>query len=125
MPGTYPTFIVDDRWVVKLFGRLVAGGLAFDTEKQVNGLLAQDSAIPAPKIIACGTLFEDSDTWPWPYLIYEYIPGINISEVDDQVSFEDKLKLARYMDEITKGLHALPQAMSPCFNLAGILISNY
>jgi hygromycin-B 7''-O-kinase len=114
-PGTYPTFIVDNRWVVKLFGRLFAGALAFDTEKQVNGILAQDSAIPAPKIIACGTLFEGSDTWPWPYLIYEYIPGINISEIYNQVSFEDKLKLAQYLGEITRRLHALPLANVPLF----------
>ena len=114
-PGTYPTFIVDDRWVVKLFGRLFAGALAFHTEKQVNGILAQDSVIPAPKIIACGTLFEDSDTWPWPYLVYEYIPGFSIGKVYDQVSFEDKLKLAQYLGEITKRLHALPLANVPLF----------
>ena len=115
MPGTYPTFIVDDRWVVKLFGRLFDGVLAYYTEKQVISLLVLDNSIPAPKIIASGTLCEASESWSWLYHIYEYIPGINIREVDDQVSFEDKLKLARYMDEITKGLHALPLANVPLF----------
>jgi hypothetical protein len=69
--GTYPTFIIDNIWVVKLFGRLFICTLAFVAEKQVNSLMAQDSAIPAPKIIACGTLFEDVDYWSWHSLIYE------------------------------------------------------
>lgn len=50
LASTYPTFIIDNIWVVKLFGRLFNGALAFDTEKQVNGLMAQDSAIPAPTL---------------------------------------------------------------------------
>jgi hypothetical protein len=60
-PGTYPTFIVDDRWVVKLFGRLFAGALAFDSEKQVDSLLVHYYFNPASKIIASGTRFEDSE----------------------------------------------------------------
>ena len=38
LPGCYPTFIVDDRWVVKFFGQLFDGALAFEAEKEVNQL---------------------------------------------------------------------------------------
>ena len=72
LSGTYPTFIVDDRWVVKLFGRLFDGVLAFNNEEQVNSLLVLDSSIPTPKIIASGTLFEASESWSWLYHIHEF-----------------------------------------------------
>ena len=115
MPGTYPDFIVDNRRVFKLFGRLFDAALTFDSEKQVDSLLVHDYFNPAPKIIASGTLFEDSEFWPWLYHIYECIPGFSIGKVYDQVSFEAKLKLAQYLGEITRRLHALPLANVPLF----------
>jgi hypothetical protein len=62
LPWTYSTFIVYDRWVVKLFERLFDGVLAYYTKKQVNSLLVLDSSIPAPKTIVSGILFEASES---------------------------------------------------------------
>lgn len=108
LAGTYPTFIVEDRWVVKFFGQLFEGGSAFEVERQIGRLLTPEARIPAPAVIASGQLFEDSTDWPWPYLIFEFIPGISIGEVYEQVNFSDKLKVAQMMGEITRRFHQLP-----------------
>lgn len=108
LPGTCPTFIVDERWVVKFFGRLFDGALGFDTELQVNRLLMASRPVPVPDLIASGCLLEGTADWPWPYLIYEFIPSVSIGEVCEQVTFDDKLKLAQDLGEITRRLHALP-----------------
>ena len=107
LAGTYPTFIVDDRCVIKFFGRLFDGALAFETEREVGALLASAPEIPAPAILAAGDLCPDSSGWPWPYLIYQFIPGVSIGEVYDQVGLDDKLALARYLGQITSRLHRL------------------
>ncbi|MSP12890.1 MAG: hypothetical protein EXR62_08025 [Chloroflexi bacterium] len=65
LPGTYPTFIVDGRWGIKFFGRLFYGAASFEVERQANILLAAIPSIPAPRLIASGSLFPDSDGWPW------------------------------------------------------------
>lgn len=115
LPGTYPTFIVDDRRVVKFFGRLFDGGLAFETEGEVDRLLKQDRMIPAPPVIAAGQLFEAAEGWHWPYLIFEYIPGVSLGEVYDRVSLEDRLLLARELGGVVQSLHKLAIQDSPLF----------
>lgn len=115
LAGTYPTFIVDDRWVVKFYGRLFDGALGFETERDVGALLASTPEIPAPAILASGDLCPGSSAWPWPYLIFEFIPGVSIGEVYEQVSLDDKLALARYLGEVTGRLHRLPVAGSTVF----------
>ena len=108
LAGTCPAFIVEDRWVVKFFGELFEGGAAFETERQIGELLAAEKQIPAPAIIAAGELLAGPADWPWPYLIFEFIPGVSIGEVYEQVSLADKLRLAQMMGEITQRLHRLP-----------------
>lgn len=115
LPGTYPTFIVDDRWVVKFFGRLFDGSLAFETELAVDKLLSPGHPIPSPAIVASGCLFEDPSDWPWPYLIFEYIPGVSIGEVYERISYQDKLVLAQRLGEITRRLHEFPTTNTTLF----------
>ena len=108
LPGTYPTFVVDERWVIKFFGRLFDGALAFETELQANQLLAPGCPIPIPALIASGYLFEDPSDWPWPYLIFEFMPGVSIGQVYEQVTFDDKLMLAQHLGQVTRRLHQVP-----------------
>jgi len=107
LAGTCPTFIVDDRWVIKFFGRLFEGEKSFLAEWEANQLLLRDPAVRAASLVASGRLFEQSEEWPWPYLIFEYLPGVSIGEVYDQVSHEDKLRIAIWMGEFTRRLHSL------------------
>jgi hygromycin-B 7''-O-kinase len=108
LAGSFPTFIVNDRWVVKFFGRLFGGENAYETELQVNRLLPPDLAIHAPALLHCGTLRADGPAWAWPYLVYEYLPGISIGEVYEQVSFEEKLALAGALGKTTWQILGLP-----------------
>jgi hygromycin-B 7''-O-kinase len=107
LAGTYPTFIVDERWVVKFFGRLFNGSEAFVAEHEALRLVIPARLAAIPSILASGTLFEKSDHWPWPYLVMSYIPGDSLSQVYAAVSFEDKLSLAAWIGKVVRKLHDL------------------
>ena len=111
VPGTCPTFIVDDRWVVKFFGRLFDGGQSFQVELEL-GKWAAGLRLPFPEIVAEGQLFNASAGWHWPYLVFEYVPGESIGEVFEQVGLEDKLALACWLADLTRRMHqaALPDS---------------
>jgi Ser/Thr protein kinase RdoA (MazF antagonist) len=107
LPGTFPTFIVNERHVVKLFGDLFDGAASFRAERAMYDLLAAEPAIPAPAPIASGTLFAAAKGWPWPYLVLEALPGDSLGQVAGQVSFEDKLGICRFLGPIVRQLHTL------------------
>lgn len=116
--GTYPTFIVDERWVVKFFGRLFDGQASFQVERAAAELLAQQTALPVPGLAAAGELFAHGPKWHWPYLVYAYVPGISLGEVYAQVGFDDRLRLAVWLGEATRRLHALPLPQEGVFAAA-------
>jgi hygromycin-B 7''-O-kinase len=113
VPGTCPTFIVSDRWVVKFFGRLFEGGEGFRVEREANRLVARDPAIPAAPVVAEGEL--GSQDWPWPYLVYAFVPGLSLGELREQVSHQDLLRVAGELGEKIRRLHELPLAGSAVF----------
>jgi hygromycin-B 7''-O-kinase len=106
VPGTCPTFIIGERWVVKFFGRLFDGQRAFLVEREAGRLLAADPQIPSAPVLAQGQL-RDQD-WPWPYLVYPFLPGISLGELADQVNAEDWLRIARELGLMAQRIHALP-----------------
>ncbi len=111
VPGSYPTFIVDDQWVIKFFGKLFDGQLAFETEYEANCLLRENQVLSAPQLLHQGQLFNDSTTWCWPYLIYEFWPGLSIGQVYEQVSQADKIAVAQMMGQMTKKIHQISVTM--------------
>jgi hygromycin-B 7''-O-kinase len=113
VPGTCPTFIVGERWVVKFFGRLFDGENSFLVEREAGRLAALDPAIPAAQVLAHGHL--RGENWPWPYLVYPFLPGASVGELADQVSAEDWLRIAEELGHMVKRLHALPLEGSPVF----------
>jgi hygromycin-B 7''-O-kinase len=114
VPGTCPTFIVDDRWVVKFFGRLFEGGQSFQAELEL-GRWAGSLGLPFPPITAAGQLFLSGPGWPWPYLVFPYVPGESIGEVYPHVRQEDKLALAGWMAGITLRMHTARLPVSEIF----------
>jgi hygromycin-B 7''-O-kinase len=108
LAGTCPTFIVDERWVIKFFGRLFEGERSFQVERAASRLLAADPAIPVPALLASGSLLPGSAAWPWPYLVYEFLPGVSFGEVYEQATLEEKLRMASQMGETARRIHALP-----------------
>ena len=73
----------------------------------------QDARIRTAKLVAAGELGEEG--WPWPYLVFEYIPGISLGEVFEQVTLEDRLRAARELGETVRRIHALALEGSPVF----------
>jgi Ser/Thr protein kinase RdoA (MazF antagonist) len=60
-------------------------------------------------------LFGSTQAWHWPYLIFEYIPGISIGDVYEQVSVEDKLTLANALGKTTRQIQRLSLNSTPLF----------
>ena len=76
-PGTFPTFLVGDL-VVKLYGEAFDGGASWEAEVEMHRLLAGQPAIPAPALVASGTLWPDHRRWP--YLVTERLPGVALRD---------------------------------------------
>jgi hygromycin-B 7''-O-kinase len=132
VPGTCPVFLVDQQWVVKFFGRLFDGARSFAAECEAGRLVGQDPLIRTASMIAAGTasgasapldaagaLFAGGELgeneWPWPYLVFEYIPGVSLGEVVEQVALDDLLRAAGELGDTVRRIHALPLAGSQVF----------
>jgi hypothetical protein len=113
-PGTYPTFIVvaghgenklgTKLIVVKFFGKLYEGHIAFRTERAVGKFIEGLSLpIPSPGILAEGRL--DA---PWSYLVYECVEGVSFSDVRQQLSLNASLNLGAQLGSFMHALHTLP-----------------
>ncbi len=113
IPGTFPTFIIEDRFVVKFYGQLFDGYHSFLVEKVVNQLVNSSENIPVPELINSGFLFDQRSTWPWPYLIFTFLPGTSIGEIFPQIVFEDKLKLADDLGRWIRRLHEIDLPFLP------------
>lgn len=107
LAGTYPTFIVNEHWVIKFFGRLFEGQQSFQVEKTVTELVNLYQPLPSASILFHGIL-STNENLPWPYLVYKYIPGIAISTILDDVSFTDMKHLAAWLGRKTRLLHEMP-----------------
>jgi hygromycin-B 7''-O-kinase len=109
VPGTCPVFLVEDRWVVKFFGRMFDGGRSFEVEREAARLVQSNPEIAAARVAASGYLgLPGGEDWPWPYLVFDLIQGVSIGEVMEQVSLESKLQMAREMGSLVRALHSLP-----------------
>ena len=115
LPGTYPTFVADDQWVVKFFGRLFDGKASFERELEISKLLKHAPEIPAPELVAHGSLLERGVDWPWPYLIYKYVDGVSLGEVMDQLALAERMSLAAQLGRIVHQFHSLPIGGSQIF----------
>ncbi len=106
LAGTYPTFIAENRWVVKFFGQLFDGQATHAAELCVGLLRPERYGMPAPKMLARGALYDAPGQWPWPYLVFEFVEGLSIGEAADRVSHGGRLRVAREVAGMTRSLHA-------------------
>jgi hygromycin-B 7''-O-kinase len=113
VPGTCPVFIIEEHWVIKFYGRLFDGAAAYAVEREAGRLVSRDPAIYTARLVASGEL--GGPGWPWPYLVFDFIPGVSIGEVLDQLSFADRLRAASDLAEIVRRIHALPLEGSAVF----------
>ena len=122
--GTFPTFLVGQH-VVKLFtpglakpfGTLFDGTLCHQVEVEVFRLLAGHSAIPAPRLVATGRLFDadggkaHGDDGPWPYLVASRLGGRPWATAG--LSKNERAEVARQLGTVVQQVHALPPPTGP------------
>lgn len=113
--GTHPVFIVDERYAVKLFAELFDGKESFRKELDIYRLCAFTPALPVPKLITYGSVFDEGDEYRWPYIISTVIPGITIGSVLPKISFEDKQDVATAAGSFLHAFHRLPLEHSSFF----------
>ncbi len=100
---TYPTFLCGDV-VVKLFGHMRSWRVAHPSEHAAQALIATDSRIMAPRLLAEGRLYDHPDT-PWPYLVTTRMPGIASSFAE--MTPKQRLALAADLGRQVRHVHAL------------------
>jgi hygromycin-B 7''-O-kinase len=105
-PGTCPTFIVDDAYVIKFYGRLFDGENSFNAELYANGLVKKQGDFPVPALVAQGKLFEGDFHWKWPYLIFEYLDGISLGEAWGDLSLAERQAVSSEMGLFVGALHS-------------------
>lgn len=106
--GTCPVFIVEERWLVKFFGRLFDGERGFAAELAAAELLRAHPVLPAPALLASGALEPPGADWHWPYLTFELLPGVSLGEVWAELPHPERLAIARQMGTWLRALHSLP-----------------
>ena len=107
LTGTYPTFIVNEHRVVKFFGRLFDGEMSYTVERLCARLVQTYRPFPTAELLAWGELLP-GESRTWPYLIFEYIPGISIGEKLAYISHGERQRLAGWLGEAVHALHAIP-----------------
>jgi hygromycin-B 7''-O-kinase len=115
-PGTCPTFIVDDAYVIKFYGRLFDGENSFYTELYANRLVKRQGDFPIPALVAQGKLFEGDFHWKWPYLIFEYLDGISIGEAWVDLSLIERQEVSSEMGHMVGALHSIALVENGYFN---------
>ncbi|MHB1295599.1 MAG: phosphotransferase family protein [Anaerolineae bacterium] len=103
--GSNAVFVVGARYVVKISAPFFREDYAHELE--VHRLLAQDGALPAPRVLAQGVL---EGAQPWPYMVLSYLPGARLAEVWRAVPRGQQVLLARQFGGLVARLHALPVA---------------
>ena len=116
--GTFPTFLVG-RVVVKFFGYLNWWQSSYRIERAAHALLASDTRIKTPVVLAEGALSGDEgesasgsvavagseSASAWSYLIFTRMPGIAWGYLD--LSRDQKLSIAHALGEQVARVHAL------------------
>lgn len=101
--ATYPTFLCGDV-VVKLFGHFRSCRESHAAERAAQALVATDSEIAAPRLLAEGRLYDAADA-PWPYLVTTRMSGV--SWQDAELSAEQRLSVAAELGKQVCRVHAL------------------
>ncbi len=102
-PGSNAVFIVDRRYVVKIYAPLCPKDYAIECE--LYPLLSRYPDLLTAELIAQGTL--DGAT-TWPYIIISFLPGQPIREVREQMSQQDRIAVATDLGRRVRVLHSIP-----------------
>ncbi len=104
-PGTNAVFVLDRRWVVKIYAPFCHAD--FELERTLYPLLSAATRIPSPRLLAEGVL---DDALRWPYIVMDFKPGQPIREVRAQIPTPNRIEIATTLGAMTGELHAIPLA---------------
>lgn len=102
--GTYPTFLAGPV-VVKLFGCFPSWRSDHAAELAAQRLLRNHPELPAPSLLAHGSLYEGEPD-PWPYLVIGRVDGAAARDV--RLSSRQRRILAAHLGQVVRRVHALP-----------------
>lgn len=102
--GTYPTFLAGPV-VVKLFGYFPSWRSDHAAELAAQQLLRNYPELPAPCLLAYGSLYEDEPD-PWPYLVTGRVDGTAVR--DQRLSVRQWRTLAAHLGQVVQRVHAQP-----------------
>lgn len=102
-PGTNAVFVLDGRWVVKIYAPFCHAD--FELERMLYPLLSETTHIPSPRLLAEGVL---EDALHWPYIVMDFKPGQSIREVRTQISTPNRIEIAMALGAMTYELHGIP-----------------
>ena len=116
-PGSNAVFKVGD-YVIKIFAPQGMGeDYGTNVDVELFGMkLANTNGVPAPKLIADG---EVSDKYLFRYMIMEYINGKTLIEIEDNLSYDDKVSIGKQIRSISNKLN------KPCGNFTSIDVMQY
>ena len=102
-PGSNAVFVVDRRFVVKIYAPLCPEDYAL--ECALYPLLSRHPDLLTPQLVAHGVL-EAATTWP--YVVMTFLPGEPIREARPEMSQEDRIAIARDLGWRIRILHDIP-----------------
>lgn len=100
--GTYPTVLVGDEHVVKLFGPWYCGAESFEAETAAYDLLT-GVELSVPQWLGQGNL-EDG----WTYLLLEQLHGHDLAASHRQLDQDALRSLAGWLGRFCRALHSIP-----------------
>ena len=103
-PGTNAVFKVGD-YVIKIFipPGLNEDGFGTDVNVEIFGMRwANAQGVPSPKLIAEGVV---ADKYCFHYIVMEYIHGVSLDDIEDNLRYEDKVLIGQNIRKITDKLN--------------------
>jgi len=110
-PGSNAVFKVGE-YVVKIFAPQGMGeDYGTDVDVELFGMkLANEQDLPAPKLITSG---EVNDKYYFRYMVMEYLHGKMLGEIEDSLSYDDKVNIGRQIRDITDKLNVRCENFTP------------
>jgi Ser/Thr protein kinase RdoA (MazF antagonist) len=105
--GTFPTFIVDDKLVVKFFGLPFNGHQSYQVERTAAEIMRHHPVFPTAELVAWGNL-KPANLERWFYLVFQYLPGKRFAEAFDRLSSFTRCEFAFWIGEHLRQLHQIP-----------------
>ena len=90
--------------VVKLAGPEAAMAGSFDRTAMLHRLVAAQTTIPMPEILAVNMSYQD---WPWRFLIKTYLPGQEWAVVREQMNGEQLIDAYHQIGSAVAQLHSI------------------